>query len=141
TFEKFKGAEDKLTSQMRAVGEAMAIGRTFKESLQKSMRSLEIGSYGFESPEPLPDAEFDAKVSVPNSLRLWYVAEAFRRGYSAEKLFDMTKIDPWFLENIRQIVAMEADLAAAGSLAKLPAGELRLAKQWGFSDRRLATLL
>src|SRR3954447_8646772 len=72
TFEKFKGAEDKLTSQMRSVGEAMAIGRTFKESLQKALRSLETGSYGFESPDALPDDEFEAKVRVPNSTRLWY---------------------------------------------------------------------
>jgi len=141
TFEKFKGAEDKLTSQMRSVGEAMAIGRTFKESLQKALRSLETGSYGFESPEPLPEAEFDAKVSVANSQRLWYVAEAFRKGYSAERLFEMTKIDPWFLANIEQIVAKEAEISAVAKLDKLPADDLRLAKQWGFSDRRLATLL
>jgi len=141
TFEKFKGAEDKLTSQMRSVGEAMAIGRTFKESLQKALRSLETGSYGFESPDPLPEAEFDQKVSVANSQRLWYVAEAFRKGYTAERLFEMTKIDPWFLENIRQIVAKEGVIAGHGSVAALPTDELRLAKQWGFSDRRLATLL
>src|SRR5688572_7680547 len=141
TFEKFKGAEDRLTSQMRSVGEAMAIGRTFKESLQKALRSLETGSYGFESPDPLPEKEFEAKVCIPNSQRLWYVAEAFRRGWTAEQLFDGTKIDPWFLENIRQIVAKEEEIKAAGALARLPSDELRLAKQWGFSDRRLATLL
>ena len=141
TFEKFKGAEDRLTSQMRSVGEAMAIGRTFKESLQKALRSLETGSYGFESPEELPEAEFEAKVSVANSMRLWYVAEAFRKGWTIERLFEKTKIDPWFLRNIEQIVSMEADLAAHGSIDRLPADELRLAKQFGFSDRRLATLL
>ncbi|HXC49353.1 MAG TPA: carbamoyl-phosphate synthase large subunit [Candidatus Limnocylindrales bacterium] len=141
TFEKFKGAEDRLTSQMRSVGEAMAIGRTFKESLQKALRSLETGSYGFESPEALPDAEFEAKVSVPNSTRLWYVAEAFRKGWTIERLFAATKIDPWFLRNIQQIVEMEGELRARTSIDKLPADELRLAKQYGFSDRRLATLL
>jgi len=141
TFEKFKGAEDRLTSQMRSVGEAMAIGRTFKESLQKAMRSLETGSYGFESPEPAGEADFDRLVSVPNSQRLWYLAEALRRGYSVEKLFGMTRIDPWFLTNIEQIVTKESELVARGSIEAVPEGELRLAKQWGFSDRRLATLL
>ncbi|MBI5506688.1 MAG: carbamoyl-phosphate synthase large subunit [Deltaproteobacteria bacterium] len=145
TFEKFKGAEDKLTSQMRSVGEAMAIGRTFKESLQKAMRSLETGSYGFESPEPLPEPEFEARLTSANSQRLWYLAEALRRGYSVEKLYELTSIDPWFLANIEQIVEMEKELAdyagLLGGLAALPAPELRLAKQWGFSDRRLATLL
>ena len=141
TFEKFKGAEDKLTSQMRSVGEAMAIGRTFKESLQKALRSLETGSHGFESPEELPLDEFEKKVSVANSTRLWYVAEAFRKGYTGERLFEMTKIDPWFLENIRQIVEMEAELASKGGLAALATDELRLAKQWGFADKRLAVLL
>jgi carbamoyl-phosphate synthase large subunit len=141
TFEKFKGAEDKLTSQMRSVGEAMAIGRTFKESLQKALRSLETGSHGFESPDELPLEEFEKKVSVANSTRLWYVAEAFRKGYTPERLFDMTKIDPWFLENIRQIVEMEGELASKGGLAALATDELRLAKQWGFADKRLAVLL
>src|SRR5205085_2722722 len=100
TFEKFKGAEDKLTSQMRSVGEAMAIGRTFKESLQKALRSLETGSYGFDSPDEVSPEEFDRLVSVANSQRLWYVAEAYRKGYTTERLFEMTKIDPWFLANI-----------------------------------------
>ena len=141
TFEKFKGAEDRLTSQMRSVGEAMAIGRTFKESLQKALRSLETGSYGFESPDPLPDAEFEAKIATPNSVRLWYVAEAFRRGYTLERIFELSKIDPWFLANIEQIVAMEADLSSRGGLPAVSKEALRKAKQWGFSDRRLATLL
>jgi carbamoyl-phosphate synthase large subunit len=141
TFEKFKGAEDRLTSQMRSVGEVMAIGRTFKESLQKAVRSLEIGSHGFESPDPVGDGEFDARICVPNSQRLWFLAEAFRRGASVGQLFDKTKIDPWFLENIRQIVAMEGELAGHGGLAQVPSDALRLAKQWGFSDRRLAALL
>jgi len=145
TFEKFKGSEDKLTSQMRSVGEAMAIGRTFKESLQKAMRSLETGSYGFESPEPLPEAEFEAKIANANSQRLWYLAEALRKGYSVEKLYALSRIDPWFLANIEQIVEMEKEISdyagLLGGLAALPAADLRLAKQWGFSDRRLAALL
>ena len=138
TFEKFAEAEDKLTSQMKSVGEVMAIGRTFKESLQKAMRSLEIGSAGFE---PRKDVELDAKISTPNSQRLWYVGEAFRRGYTVERLFELSKIDRWFLENIRQIIAFETDLAKLGAAVKLDDDTLRRAKTWGFSDKRLSVLL
>jgi carbamoyl-phosphate synthase large subunit len=138
TFEKFPAARDELSSQMKSVGEAMAIGRTFKESLQKALRSLEIGSAGFE---PRSGDELDAKVATPSSERLWWTAEALRRGYSVEKAFELSKIDPWFLENIRQIVETEADLAGRGGLDRLQTDELRRAKRWGFSDKRLATLL
>ncbi len=140
TFEKFKGAQDKLTSQMRSVGEAMSIGRTFKESLQKAMRSLEIGSHGMEPVDAVGE-EFDDRLRTPNSLRLWYVGDAYRRGYSTEKLFELTKIDPWVLENIRQIISFEFDIAGAGSLENLDERTLREAKQMGFADRRLAALL
>ncbi|MFT4570550.1 MAG: carbamoyl-phosphate synthase large subunit [Hyphomicrobiaceae bacterium] len=140
TFEKFKGAEDKLTSQMRSVGEAMSIGRTFKESLQKAMRSLEIDSHGFEPIDEQGDV-FEDRLLTPNSMRLWYVGDAFRRGYSVERLFEMTKIDPWVLENIRQIISFEFSLASSGSLEALDAKTLREAKQMGFSDRRLAAIL
>ena len=138
TFEKFPGTEDKLTSQMKSVGEAMAIGRTFKESLQKAMRSMEIGSDGFE---PRDDADLDAKLAKPHSDRLWYVGEALRRGYTVERLFELTMIDPWFLNNIAQLIALESELAAAGSLGAVPADQLAKAKKWGFSDARLARLL
>jgi carbamoyl-phosphate synthase large subunit len=138
TFEKFSEAEDELTSQMKSVGEAMAIGRTFKESLQKAMRSLEIGSAGFE---PRDDKDIDPKLYRANSDRLWYVGEAFRRGYSVERVFELTKIDPWFLENVEQILSMEKRLEGVGALDTLEDADLRKAKRWGFSDHRLATLL
>ncbi len=138
TFEKFKEAEDKLTSQMRSVGEVMSIGRTFKESLQKALRSLEIGTAGFE---PRRDEDLEPKLVTPNSERLWYVAEAFRRGYSVEKLYALTMIDPWFLENIRQIIAFEKELESSGLLAAIDDATLRRAKAWGFSDKRLSQLL
>jgi carbamoyl-phosphate synthase large subunit len=138
TFEKFAQAEDRLTSQMRSVGEVMAIGRTFKESLQKAMRSLEIGSAGFE---PRTDADIESRLTVPNSQRLWYIGEALRRGASIERLYELTKIDPWFLANVAQLIAFEKDLANLGGLGKLDDAVLRKAKARGFSDRRIAELI
>jgi carbamoyl-phosphate synthase large subunit len=156
TFEKFPTADATLTTQMKSVGEVMAIGRTFKESLQKALRSLEIGSYGFESrlfaaPEDsrraLSENQMNllqGKLRVPNSDRLWYVADAFRAGLPLEEIHRLTCIDPWFLHNIRQIVEMEEELRGKRQLL---AGQdaavldmLREAKRYGFSDRRLAYL-
>ena len=142
TFEKFAGVDDVLTTQMKSVGEAMSIGRTFKESLQKAVRSLEVGHMGFEPPD-LDGAEGDEDalwraIDTPRPGRLWALAEAFRRGASCEELFRRSQIDPWFLRNLEQIVALEGELAA------LEPGErpesLRAAKQAGFSDRRLGAL-
>ena len=142
TFEKFPSTDDLLTTQMKSVGEAMAIGRTFKESLQKALRSLEIGYCGFETPdcakegaglEPLWNW-----IDKPRPDRLWAVAEAFRRGATVEQLFDRCKIDPWFLRNIEEIVAMEGELSAAPDAER--ADWLLPAKQAGFSDRRLGQL-
>ncbi|MEJ2492374.1 MAG: carbamoyl-phosphate synthase large subunit [Desulfuromonadales bacterium] len=157
TFEKFPQADATLTTQMKSVGEVMAIGRTFKESLQKALRSLEIDSNGFESrifEEPgdyrrsLTSDEIEqleTKLRVPNWERLWYLADALRAGFSVEKIFQLTAIDPWFINNIRQIIDMEGRLIRATELLAQPAGEvftdlLREAKQMGFSDRRLAVL-
>jgi len=156
TFEKFPQADATLTTQMKSVGEVMAIGRTFKESLQKALRSLEIGSYGFESrlfskPEDyrrtLSDQEQEllrSKLLIPNAERIWYVADAFRSGSSIEQIHEMTHIDPWFLYHIRQILEMEDRLiGSSGLLAEANtefAELLREAKQYGFSDRRLAVL-
>jgi carbamoyl-phosphate synthase large subunit len=142
TFEKFPGVDDTLTTQMKSVGEVMAVGRTFKESLQKAIRSLEVGHFGFERPE-IPDgpegvAELWGRIDTPRPERLWAIAEAFRRGVSLEELHDRSKIDPWFLGNIREIVAMEAALAGASPPERKI--WLRTAKQNGFSDRRLAEL-
>jgi carbamoyl-phosphate synthase large subunit len=149
TFEKFPKAKDILTPQMKSVGEAMAIGRTFKESLQKAMRSLEIGSYGFEEKIVLGANNREEKLKLirekletPNAQRLWYLADAFRLGMSADKIYDLTKIDPWFLEQIREIVGAEQEVKEMrGKTEGLSPEFLRRMKQMGFSDRRLATLL
>src|SRR5437870_1406139 len=140
TFEKFPQASDTIGPQMKSVGEAMAIGRTFKESLQKAMRSLEIGSFGFEPREPASDAELRERLRVPNADRLWHVGEAFRRGLSVDEVFGLTAIDPWFLRHVEEIVAEERALAGQ-SIEVLSAERLRALKQAGFADARLAELL
>jgi carbamoyl-phosphate synthase large subunit len=142
TFEKFPGVDDALTTQMKSVGEVMAIGRTFKESLQKAIRSLEVGHAGFEPPElPAGEAgreELWRRIDTPRPGRLWALAEALRRGVGIDELHARSSIDPWFLRNLREIVELEAALGAA------PPGErpawLRTAKELGFSDHRLAEL-
>ncbi len=140
TFEKFRQTKDVLGTQMKSVGEAMAIGRTFQESLQKAIRSLEVDRYGFEpeAAEETSRAELEANLRVPNARRLWYLGDAYRRGFTLEEIFALTKIDPWFLENVRRIVAEEAAIAA--DLEPLDAERLRSWKRMGFSDRRLAAL-
>ena len=143
TFEKFPAASDSLGPQMKSVGEAMAIGRTFKESLQKAIRSLEIDSYGFDDKGRGPHLEgaaLEERLVTPNARRLWYVAEAYRAGFGTDKIYALSKIDPWFLENIRQIIAFEDGLR--GQLITAPGGRetLRRAKALGFSDIRLAQL-
>jgi carbamoyl-phosphate synthase large subunit len=151
-FEKFPETDPTLTTQMKSVGEAMAIGRTFKEALHKAMRSLETGHYGFESPvlEGQTTSEIEAslqqKLRTPHAERLWYVAEALRHGMAVETVAQLTQIDAWFLANIQQIVAYEAELARlatpdAGDTLTLPLPALVRAKQYGFADQRLAALL
>jgi len=140
TFEKFPQATDVLGPQMKSVGEAMAIGRTFKESLQKAMRSLEIGSFGFEPRNAASEAELRERLRVPNADRLWHVGEAFRRGMRVDEVAALTKIDPWFLRHVEEILADEKALAGT-SLADLSATRLRALKQAGFADARLARLL
>jgi len=134
TFEKFPQATDVLGPQMKSVGEAMAIGRTFKESLQKAMRSLEIGSHGFEPRE----GDVRERLRVPNADRLWYLGEAFRRGMTVAEVAALTAIDPWFLRHIDEIIAEERTLAATKALAS---ERLRALKQQGFADARLAELV
>ena len=145
TFDKFPQARDLLGPQMKSVGEAMSIGRTFKEALQKALRSLEIDSYGFESVETSPEA-LRASLQTPNAQRLWSVAEALRLGMGVDELYRLSKIDPWFLDNIVQIIECEQEIRpASGSgeaaVAALPSGLLRRAKQMGFSDVHLGRLL
>ncbi len=133
TFEKFPQADDRLTTQMKSVGEVMSIGRTFKESLQKAIRSLEIGSYGFEERER---GGIKEHLRVPRADRLWWIAQAFREKWSLKKIHRETFIDPWFLRQIEQIVEMEKEIKRGGNLAPT----LLRAKQMGFSDRRIAQL-
>jgi carbamoyl-phosphate synthase large subunit len=151
-FEKFPETDPTLTTQMKSVGEAMAIGRTFKEALHKAIRSLEIGQQGFEAPELETDetAEVEEilrhKLRTPNADRLWYIAEALRRGMTVETIAQLTRIDPWFLANIQQIVACEDEIqqytgAETPAVIALPQALLKRAKQYGFSDARIAALL
>ncbi len=148
-FEKFPGAEDRLGTQMKSVGETMSIGKTFKQSLQKALRSLETGRAGFGADgkdarlESLPDAELEAFLRKPDAQRLFGVRAAFRRGWSVERLFALTTIDPWFLREFEELAAYEDEIAAAGSLAGLTAdpARFRQAKEFGYSDRQLAWLL
>jgi carbamoyl-phosphate synthase large subunit len=140
TFEKFREATDTLGPQMKSVGEAMAIGRTFQESLQKAIRSLEVDRYGFEpeAPPRLSRAELEEKLRVPNARRLWYLGDAYRRGMTTEEIFAASRIDRWFLENVRRIVEEESRISAEP--AALDEESLRRWKSMGFSDRRLAEL-
>jgi len=140
TFEKFPQASDTLGPQMKSVGEVMAIGRTFKESLQKALRSLEIGSFGFEPRPDASDTELRERLRVPNAERLWYVGEALRRGLGVAEVARLTTIDPWFLRHVDEIIGEEQALAGAG-LESLTAERLRALKQAGFADARLAELL
>lgn len=138
-FEKFPEADPILTTQMKSVGEVMSIGRTFKESLQKALRSLEIGSYGFEEIKVGAD-ELRARLKNPNAERIWYIAQAFRQGTSVEEVYDLTSIDPWFLNNIKQIVEMEEKIRSEVRKIGTVEAILRDAKEYGFSDTRIAEL-
>ena len=137
-FEKFPEADQTLTTQMKSVGEAMAIGRTFKEALQKAVRSLEQDRWGLVMDPPPADLEtLRQAIHIPNAERCFAVAEGYRRGMTTPDLHALSAIDPWFLENIREIVEFESSITRAG-LAD--AAVLRQAKQLGFADRRLAEL-
>jgi carbamoyl-phosphate synthase large subunit len=148
-FEKFPEADSTLMTQMKSVGETMAIGRTFKESFQKALRGLEVGRFGFGcdardlwGTDTFPDRdEIIAKLSRPNEHRVWYLRYAFKSGMSLDEVFAVTGIDKWFLGQLLEIIEQEELLAATGSLDKVDAGLMRKAKQFGFSDRQLAKLL
>ncbi|MBY0527122.1 MAG: carbamoyl-phosphate synthase large subunit [Gemmataceae bacterium] len=147
-FEKFPEADPTLTTQMKSVGETMAIGRTFKESLQKALRGLETGHFGlgcdrndrWDTPRQPSMDEITAKLVTPNSERIWFVRYAFKAGMTVEEIHQRTNIDPWFLHNIRDIVAMEGQLRKYAHIEDLPADLLLQAKQYGFSDRQMAHL-
>jgi carbamoyl-phosphate synthase large subunit len=138
-FEKFPAADSRLTTQMKSVGEVMAMGRTFQESFQKALRGLEVGVDGMN--EKTQDREvLEKELGAPGPDRIWYVGDAFALGMSVEEVFALTKIDPWFLVQIEQIVKIELELETT-SLDKIDAVTLRALKQKGFSDRRLAKQL
>ena len=139
TFEKFATADARLTTQMKSVGEVMAIGRTFQESLQKAMRGLEVSVYGFDEIDADPE-EINRELASPGPQRLWYVAQAFREGYSLQQVFDLTRIDPWFLVQIEDIIKTEAWLRSQ-NLGDLDDSALRNLKRKGFSDRRIGTIV
>jgi len=153
-FEKFPKADPTLTVQMKSVGEAMAMGRTFKESIQKAVRSLEVGSYGFDwkvrktrgevNFRATPDEQdsIKNKLKTPQPERLWYIMEALRVGMHVDEIHELTNIDRWFLNNLREIAELEEGIGrAAGIGALIPPEMLRRAKENGFSNRTLATLL
>ena len=146
TFEKFPDADPTLTVQMKSVGETMAIGRTFKESLQKALRGLEIGHFGLgggkndhwgTEKQPSEDT-IHRKLSIASADRMFYLRYAFKSGMTVEQIFDLTGIDPWFLENIRQIVEMENTLREVTRVEDVDVDLLRSAKRLGFSDQQLA---
>jgi carbamoyl-phosphate synthase large subunit len=138
-FEKFPQADSRLTTQMKSVGEVMAMGRTFQESFQKALRGLEVGVDGMN--EKTQDREvLEKELGAPGPDRIWYVGDAFAQGMSVEQVHELTKIDPWFLVQIEQIVKIELELETQ-SLDDIDAATLRALKQKGFSDRRLAKQL
>ena len=138
-FEKFPTADSRLTTQMKSVGEVMAMGRTFQESFQKALRGLEVGVDGMN--EKTQDREvLEKELGAPGPDRIWYVGDAFAMGLSVDEVFALTKIDRWFLVQIEQIVKIELELETT-SLDQIDAATLRALKQKGFSDRRLARQL
>jgi carbamoyl-phosphate synthase large subunit len=147
-FEKFPEADPTLTTQMKSVGETMAIGRTFKESLQKALRGLEVNRFGIGSdrkdrwgtPLQPPYEEITHKLSSPNAERIWYLRYAIKFGMGIEDIYARTKIDRWFLEAIRELVDIETELKECGSLENATPELILKAKQNGFVDRQLATL-
>jgi carbamoyl-phosphate synthase large subunit len=150
TFEKFRGAQDRLTTSMKSVGETMSIGRTFKEALQKAIRSLEIGRYGLGSDthnaveETVDIHDIEEGLINPNSKRIFYIRQAFKRGISMERIHELSMIDPWFLFNMKQIHDMEEQLKELSKEGKGPetwdADFFKQVKEYGFSDIQLANI-
>ena len=138
-FEKFPQANDRLTTQMKSVGEVMAIGRTFQESFQKALRGLEVGVNGLDTKYSDREA-IVSEMGTPGPDRIWAVGDAFRLGMSVEEVFDISKIDPWFLVQIEDLIRQEKTLAGH-TLESLSADHLRTLKRSGFADARLAKLL
>jgi carbamoyl-phosphate synthase large subunit len=147
-FEKFPEADATLTTQMKSVGETMAIGGTFKEAFQKALRGLEVGSFGFgcdakdlwDTYEQPTRDEIQQKLAIPGAERPWYLRYAIKAGMSREEIFRLTHIDPWFLDQLEQIVELENELRAIDGLDACNTATLRKAKRYGFSDRQLSTI-
>ncbi len=147
-FEKFPEADATLTTQMKSVGETMAIGRTFKESFQKALRGLEVGSFGFGcdskdrwgTPDEPSHDEIRIKLSTPGDERVWFLRYALKSGMTVDEIHRLTHIDPWFLEHLREIVALEDELRTYDDVEAAGPDLLRRAKQYGVSDRQLATI-
>ncbi len=162
TFEKFPEADETLTTQMKSVGEAMAIGRTFKESFQKAIRSMEIKRFGYgldrsdkwlahkrkldaglgvdDEPWPISEDKLTRKLAVPSQGRPYYIRYAFKQGWSIERVHDLTRIDPFFLDELKQLVEFEDELCEHASLEDVPRDTLARAKRLGYSDPQLANL-
>ncbi len=146
TFEKFPEADPQLTVQMKSVGETMAIGRTFKESFQKALRGLEIGHFGlgggkkdlWGTPAQPSQDDIDSKLATPNEHRVFYIRYAFKAGMSVEAVHELTHIDPWFLNHLRELVAIEDEIRAVTRLEAASADLIRKAKRAGFSDSQVA---
>ena len=156
TFEKFPEADETLTTQMKSVGEAMSIGRTFKESFQKAIRSMEVKRFGFGLDEndrwlqghergegehwPIDEETISRKLSVPCQGRMYYIRYALKAGWDPQRIHELTGIDPWFIDQFAQLVEFESKLLAVDALEDLPVETFRAAKQLGYSDPQLARL-
>ncbi|MDA1044667.1 MAG: carbamoyl-phosphate synthase large subunit, partial [Verrucomicrobia bacterium] len=148
-FEKFALADNTLGTQMKSVGETMSIGRTFKQSIQKALRSLEIGRFGFggdgkDGPfESVDDETLEKNIRRPTDARLFYIRAAFRRGWTVERVHKLCRIDPWFLRHFEELAAYEDEIRSAGDLEGLQQDQalFRQAKEFGYSDRQIAYLL
>ncbi|MCP4650643.1 MAG: carbamoyl-phosphate synthase large subunit [PVC group bacterium] len=147
TFEKFPEAKDVLGISMKSVGETMAIGRTFKEALQKGLRGLEIGHTGFDNKQKFTDISEEKmmhRLKEPNASRIFYMKYALQRGMSIEELYEITKVDPWFISNLKEIVELEKEIVNHSSKTKGMGFDIEIleqAKQWGFSDKQIADLI
>jgi carbamoyl-phosphate synthase large subunit len=139
-FEKFPGADATLGPQMKSVGEVMAIGRTFKESLGKALRSLEIGRWGFDLEKVPPLEELKRSIAVAGPDRLWQLAEAIRLGLSLEEAHNLTAVDPWFLTQLQQLIDEDESVRKAGAALLSDGPALERAKRLGISDRRIMKL-
>jgi carbamoyl-phosphate synthase large subunit len=144
TFEKFPQADPSLTISMKSVGEVMAIGRTFKEALQKGLRSLETGISGLEDlKDEVSEERLEERLRVPNAERIFYIKYALKKNMGIEKIYKLSKIDRWFLHNIKEIVELEEEILSfkGKGKSKIPTDLIRKAKEYGFSDKQLAKLL